>query len=182
MHEVAEQYKANYRKGKQQMKSHYKVGDKVWLYTPETPEKRCPKFLFRWFGPYLITAQKGPVNFRVQTCDALKKERVVHVSRMKPYHDSLERKRPAGFLEPLFVHRTDPNYYTDSDDEESSDRFELEEILSRRVVPNQRAGKTETQYLVKWKGYDSSANSWVPEANLDGCEATLREFLEGQGM
>ena len=179
---VAEQYKSNYRKGKQQLESHYKVGDKVWLYTPETPEKRCPKFLFRWFGPYVILAQTGPVNYKVQTCDNLQKKRVVHVSRMKPYYDSLQRKRPAQYLEPLFTHRTDPTYYNDSDCEDNENRFEVEEIVSRRVVPNQRAGKTETQYLVKWRGYDSSEDSWVPEANLDSCRALLQDFLEGQGM
>ena len=47
--------------------------------------------------------------------------------------------------------------------------FSVEKIVSKRVV----GGKT--QYLLKWKGYDSDENTWEPEENLD-CEDLLEEF------
>ena len=47
--------------------------------------------------------------------------------------------------------------------------FSVEKIVSKRVA----GGKT--QYLLKWKGYDSDENTWEPEENLD-CQDLLEEF------
>ena len=47
--------------------------------------------------------------------------------------------------------------------------FSVEKIVSKKVV----AGKT--QYLLKWKGYDSGENTWEPEENLD-CHDLLVDF------
>lgn len=52
---------------------------------------------------------------------------------------------------------------------EEEEVFSVEKIVSKRVV----GGKT--QYLLKWKGYDSDENTWEPEENLD-CQDLLREF------
>lgn len=47
--------------------------------------------------------------------------------------------------------------------------FSVEKIVSKKVV----GGKT--QYLLKWKGYDSDDNTWEPEENLD-CQDLLEDF------
>jgi hypothetical protein len=46
------------------------------------------------------------------------------------------------------------------------DVFEVEKIL-------QQKGQ---QFLVKWKGYPSSDNTWEPLKNLTNCRLLLREF------
>lgn len=96
--------------------------------------------------------------------------------------DSLQRTRPAQYLEPVSSHRADPQYSTDSEHEEGADRYEVEAILDRRAIADQRAGKHRIEYLVKWAGYDASHNLWLPETNLDGCQAMLREYLDTRAM
>lgn len=49
---------------------------------------------------------------------------------------------------------------------EEEDEFEVEEILERR---GQR-------YLIKWKGYPHSENTWEPIQNLGNCQIILRQF------
>jgi hypothetical protein len=46
------------------------------------------------------------------------------------------------------------------------DEFEVEDILERR---GQR-------YLIKWKGYPHSENTWEPIHNLGNCQMILRQF------
>lgn len=49
---------------------------------------------------------------------------------------------------------------------EEEDEFEVEDILERR---GQR-------YLIKWKGYPHSENTWEPIHNLGNCQMILRQF------
>lgn len=45
--------------------------------------------------------------------------------------------------------------------EKANDGFyDIEEILKEKTV------KKEVQYFVKWKGYDATQNSWVPESSF----------------
>ena len=39
-------------------------------------------------------------------------------------------------------------------------------------------GKTETQYEVKWKGWDKKHNTYEPLSNLAGCEDMVSEYKE----
>ena len=55
------------------------------------------------------------------------------------------------------------------EDEPEEEVFSVEKIISKKVV----GGKT--QYLLKWKGYDTDDNTWEPEDNLD-CQDLLEEF------
>jgi chromodomain-containing protein len=54
-------------------------------------------------------------------------------------------------------------------DEGIINEYEVERILQKRV----RKGKT--QYLVKWKGYDYSENTWEPTEHLH-CPEKVAEF------
>jgi hypothetical protein len=55
---------------------------------------------------------------------------------------------------------------TNQSQAEEEDEFEVEDILERR---GQR-------YLIKWKGYPHSENTWEPIHNLGNCQMILRQF------
>ncbi|GAU90535.1 hypothetical protein RvY_02939-2 [Ramazzottius varieornatus] len=63
----------------------------------------------------------------------------------------------------------------ENDEESAEPEYEVERILSRRLV-----GKRKTEeYLVRWKGYESEDDTWEPKESLD-CPDLLKAFLKEQ--
>lgn len=58
---------------------------------------------------------------------------------------------------------------------ENDDEYEVEKILKQKRVNGQPF------YLVKWKGYDTSENTWEPIANLKGCHQAMQEYQQRRG-
>ena len=50
----------------------------------------------------------------------------------------------------------------------SSEYYEVEKILDYQ----------DSRYLIKWKDYPDSDNSWEPEQNLEGCKDLVAQFHE----
>jgi len=50
--------------------------------------------------------------------------------------------------------------------------YPVEKILDCR-----RKADGSREFKIKWAGYNNCHNSWQPEANLDGCVQTLKNFL-----
>ena len=57
---------------------------------------------------------------------------------------------------------------------ESKDKYEVEKILSYKQVNRQ------PYYLVKWKGYNTSENTWEPIAHLNGCDQKVNQYHQRQ--
>ncbi len=53
---------------------------------------------------------------------------------------------------------------------EPDKEYQVENILEKRMI----SGKAH--YLIKWKGYDTSENTWEPRENLLNCARTLQQF------
>ena len=87
---------------------------------------------------------------------------VFHVSLITPYHEN-ETHGP-NFIRP-------PPDLIDNEEE-----FEIETIVSHRRKGNQ------WQYLIRWKGYPTSDNSWEYENDLEHSEETLNVYKEQHGI
>ncbi|GFV24223.1 transposon Ty3-I Gag-Pol polyprotein [Trichonephila clavipes] len=79
---------------KHQMVS-YAPGELVWVYTPVRKVGLSEKLLRRYFGPYQVLHRLSAVTYEVQDFDPASRKRklreVVHILRMKPYHDPAEQ-------------------------------------------------------------------------------------------
>jgi len=60
----------------------------------------------------------------------------------------------------------------DSEDEDPT-TWEVERVLDHRIHPKSGA----LQFLISWKHFDTSADSWEPTVNLDGCTTAIFEYL-----
>ncbi|UYV66779.1 hypothetical protein LAZ67_4002838, partial [Cordylochernes scorpioides] len=69
----------------------YKEGDLVWVLTPVRTVGLSEKLLKRYFGPYRVIRKISSVNYQVEGVTNTRRRRktqdIVHVVRMKPYHD-----------------------------------------------------------------------------------------------
>ncbi|UYV84530.1 K02A2.6-like, partial [Cordylochernes scorpioides] len=69
----------------------YNVGDLVWIFIPKRKVGFSEKLMKMYFGPYRVTRKLSDVTFEVEPVDQPTRRRqtrdLVHVLRMKPYHD-----------------------------------------------------------------------------------------------
>ena len=55
---------------------------------------------------------------------------------------------------------------------EDDNEYEVEKILKQKRVNGQPF------YLVKWKGYNTSENTWEPIVNLKGCHQVMQDYQQ----
>ena len=120
-----------------------KEGDKVYLLTKNLKTKRKTKKLDHVkVGPFLIAERKGPTNYRLELPKDARIHPVFHISMLEPAD-------PDTTLQTTF-------HFQPQEEE-----FEVEEIIKN----------IGDQYLVKWKGYPKSDNTWEPREHLEDCQA-----------
>src|SRR5260221_757196 len=128
-------------------------GEQVWLEgknlkTSHPTVKLRPKR----FGPFEITEVLSKTTYRLNLPPTWKIHNMFHGSLLTPYHEA--RECGPNYLEP-------PPELVDGELE-----YEVADILKSR-----RHGKgKKLQYLVRWKGYDDSQNTWEPEENIHAPE------------
>jgi hypothetical protein len=112
------------------------------------------------YGPFKVI-WASLTNCKLELPPHIKIRPVFHNSLLKPYHKTKEHG---------------PNYEKPApeiiNDEEG--HYEIEDILMTRPTRN----KKSTQYLIKWKGYPASENSWLPEKELMNAKELLDQFKQ----
>ena len=139
---------------KSKIASQLKKGDKVYLLTRNwrTKKPRTKKLDYVKVGLFSVEEKTGPVNVRLR----LLRDARVHLN----FHISMiELADQSTLLQEMF-------HYQPEEEQE----FEAEEILKRK---GQR-------YLVKWKNYPDSENTWEPLRNLANCQLLLQQFRQKQ--
>ncbi|TFY65131.1 hypothetical protein EVG20_g5705, partial [Dentipellis fragilis] len=138
----------------------YKKGDKVWLESKHLRVLRpTVKFSDRRYGPFKITQVMGPVTFKLQLPGQWKIHPVFHASLLTPYRQT-EAHGPTKAPPP-------PDLI------EGEDYYEVEEVLDSKLY------RGRIQYLVRWKGYTSSEDTWEYATSLaDSAQEAIDEFHE----
>ena len=104
--------------------------------------------------------QLSPAVYRIKIPHHWKVHDVFHANLITPYKETT-------------MHG--PNYSRPPPDlVDGEEEFEVEGILNMKQMGRGR----KTHYLVKWKGYPTSDNSWEPERNLNAKEI-IAEFKQG---
>ena len=102
----------------------------------------------RRYGPFKVI-WASPTNCRLELPLQMRIHPVFHNSLLKPYTET-SAHGPNLTRPPLEIIGGEEGHY------------EIEKILQACPTRN----KKSTQYLVKWKGYPDSENSWLPAKEL----------------
>ena len=105
-------------------------------------------------GPFTVEALIGPVAVRLALRGKLRGVHpIFHVSLLRRYQPGGDGVEPP------------PPVTIDEEDE-----YEVEALVAHRV----RRGTRE--HLVRWRGYDASEDTWLPETELGHSIEILREY------
>ncbi|CAI5473134.1 unnamed protein product [Closterium sp. Yama58-4] len=142
------------------------VGDQVLLDTRNLNLSHLPsKLRPRFCGPFLVEAQVTPVTFRLRLPDTWKLHNAFHVQLLKPYKDPNQQFQGRQLPPPPPVLVQDEPEY------------EIERVLTHR----RRGGKT-LEFLIRWKGYDPTEDSWVAEFAMGNARRALKAYLVKHGV
>jgi hypothetical protein len=151
----AERMKWYYNQARQEPP--FKVGDFVLLKGKDLKIRAAnTKLAAKNYGPYKITNQLGPTTFKLALPAKSQQHPVFHASKFIWYHhDTIGKRKPTN-PPPLQI--------------EGHNKFEVEAILDSKVHYR------KVKYLVKWKGYDHSHNSWEPISHMSNSKALVKKF------
>ena len=127
----------------------FNEGEQVWLEgqnlkTHHPTTKLAP----RRYGPFPVEKKLSPVTYRLKLPTAMKIHPVFHV-------DLLTRYRETDAHGPNYE-RPPPEIV------EGEPEWEVEKIINSRLHGRHK----KLQFLVQWKGFPPSEDSWVPEPDL----------------
>ena len=126
-----------------------KKGDKVYLRTKNLKSKKPSKKLDSVkVGPFIIKEVKGPVTYELQLPKDARVHPVFHVSMLEPADPKTPIQETFHFVP------------------EEEITYEIEKILNER----------NNQYLIKWKGYPDSENTWEPKKNITHLWKLVQEY------
>ena len=137
----------------------FKPGDLVWLegtniHTMHPKAKLAPKR----HGPFKVM-YATPMNCKLVLPKAWRVHPVFHNTLLSLYKETS-------------VHG--PNFTCPPPDivEGEDEHYEVETVLQSCLTPNKKG----IQYMIKWKGYPSSENSWLPASQMKHAADLVKKF------
>jgi len=135
-----------------------KAGDKVWLEGKNLHIIGTCKLLPQRYRPFTIMKQIGPVAYKLELPSSMKIHDIFHVNLLMPYKETEQYGMPYTRPPPVI--------------DQGKEEYKINSIISDRSFGRNR----KKQYLVHWKGYPSSDDSWVNHEDLHTPEI-LQEYL-----
>lgn len=136
---------------------HYCVGDQVMLsvknFRVREPSR---KLSARFIGPLKILDVIGTQAYRVALPNDYPVHDVFHVSLLEPYRQRDGVSPPEDLPLPELV--------------DNQPEYEVEKVL------DSSQSKGQTYYLVKWKGWPSEYNQWIPSSDMGNAERTVATY------
>ena len=139
----------------------YQIGDYVYLSKQNIKTTRpCIKLDWKRLGPYRILQKINPVAYKLQLPSSMSRiHNVFHISLLSRHKVSDLPNRKRYLPPPVHI-------------DETGDFYEVEDILDVKIIHG------KYQFLISWKGYPDSSNSWEPEENLMNCRELVEDFKE----
>ena len=133
-----------------------KEGDQVWLKGRNLSIAGNRKLSPKHYGPFAVTQMISPVAMHLDLPKLMKIHNVFHMDLLLLYKETEQYGMPFTCLPPII---------------NSEEEYEIENILDARWHGRGR----KLQYLVHWKGYPHSDNSWIDHKDLHAPDL-LKEF------
>ena len=138
----------------------FTVGDRVWLKAKNLKlPYQTPKLAPKRHGPFTITKCISPVAYQLQLPLTWTVHNVFHAGLLTPYRETIEHG----------VNFTKPPPEVVNGNEE----YKVEAVLNHRHHGRGR----KLQYLIKWKGYSSTDNTWEPVEQVFAPDLVRRYHL-----
>ena len=134
-----------------------KVGDQVWLEGRNLSVAGNRKLSPKRYGPFPITKKIGSVAYQLQLLASMKIHDIFHMDLLLPYKEMEAYGMPFTRPPPII---------------NSKEEYEIEAILDARW----KGRGCQLQYLMHWKGYPHSDDSWIAHKDLHAPEL-LAEFM-----
>jgi hypothetical protein len=135
----------------------FQIGDKVLLATKNISLKGggSRKLLPRYIGPFSITKSINGVSYTLDLPKGLGIHPTFHISLLRLYKE-----------DPAYLFKAPPL----PEVIEGQLEYEVDHIADHRRM----GGSLE--FLVRWKGYNPSDDTWEPESHLKNCPKILKEY------
>ena len=136
----------------------YQPGDMVWLSAAHIPSNRPSKKLdHKFLGPYKVVRKMGASAYQLTTQGQTTRHATFNEQLLKPY-------KKGGYPSQV----SDPPPPAELKDGE--DEWEVESVKDSRY------SRGQLQYLVHWKGYDVSEDTWEPARHLTHTRELVNDF------
>ena len=136
----------------------YAVGDQVWLSTDNLHLPRASRKLSeRWLGPYAIMKLVGSNAVELHLPCSMCIHPVVNISHVKPYHECLPGQP---------VTAPGPSNVMEDGEEEYQVEFIVDLCYKGKCL----------EYLVHWKGWSETDQTWEPMSHLEHAANAVHEF------
>ena len=133
------------------------INQKVWLEARNLSVKSPSRKLTpRRYGPFSVIKKISPVAYQIKLPETMKIHDVFHIDLLIPFNHTESYGRAYTQPPPELI--------------EGEEEYEVEDIISDRMFGRSK----KKQYLIKWKGYPYSENSWVNAKDLHAPEILSR--------